>query len=105
MLLGISTGLFISAIFVFFFSALFSYTRETNLFAIILLTVSLLIFYIVETINQKDIEQIKPVGGKLLRIIFLIVAPLIFSIILIQGDIRSWVLVIISALLAWVLLK
>ncbi|MDO8512159.1 MAG: hypothetical protein Q7S57_02710 [bacterium] len=106
MLLGISTGLFISAIFVFFFTALFSYTSETNQFAVILFAISLLIFYITETVklNNKP-EQTKPTGGKIIHTILLIATPIFCSVVLIQGDIRSWFLILISVLLAWVIIK
>ena len=105
-LLGISTGLFISAIFVFIFSAFFSYTQETNQVATIVFAVSLLIYYIVETVRQTFKPSTKlVVDSKITKTILITVAPILGSIILIQGDIRSWFLVIISILLTWVIIK
>lgn len=102
---GVSVGLLISALFVFIFSAIFSYSQETNLFATLLFTVSLFVLYLSENQKQPDNARASSAGTKLLNAIFLVLSPLILSIILIQGDLRSWILVAISTILTWVVIK
>jgi hypothetical protein len=104
--LGISTGLFISSVLLFFFATVFSYSRETNIFASLFLVIALLIFYCYETIWRVNAPKpSKFFNNQKLQTIVLIVAPLLCSFTLIQGDTRSWFLVIISAILTWVIIK
>lgn len=104
--LGVSTGLFISALFLFVFSAFFSFTHETNQFAAILFVLSLLIYYF--SAPEKQETQSAPKNSKIVKIIYrgiIVIVPLLCVIILIQGDIRSWLLIAISTILVWVIIK
>lgn len=104
--LGISTGLFIGSLFFLFFSAIFSYTNETNQSAIIFLVLALIIFYVIEKKLQKVTPRDQEAkNGGFIEKRTVVIAPLICSIILIQGDIRSWFLVLISVILTWVIIK
>ena len=71
-----------------------------------MLAFSLLTYYAVETAKQSNIPDKQAIANnKIARMILAITAPILGSVILIQGDIRSWLLVIISVILTWVIIR
>lgn len=95
---GFSIGFFASGIILSVFSSLFSYTEEVNILSMLLFCIALLL-WIYSQKNQEDNLDNK----RWLTWPVKIIIPVTLSVLLIHGDFRSWLLVLISCLIVWFL--